>query len=320
MPDEIKKQFEKEFDSYGKSKEFFGFNKKINIHFNHQKNFNFKNEDIQVLLLWEPEVFMPEQYRKNIFNKYDLVIPFNEDRAKRLNFDQYLLHPFDFKNHNFKKFENKKFVNLISGKKFSGSKRSMYGLRRKCLVELPKAGINIDLYGPNWNESWTKEFRERIWAIRRCLSARKFPDVLEAFSEIGYVYKNYLGPMGEKVNSLGQYKYSLIIENDLDSITEKIFEAIECLTVPIYVGGSLNNFPDLQMCVVEVEPNVNKIIETFQNLDDKLYEKKIESINNFLEKDNLVKIKFSSEHNWKKLINMIDLYLTNQSYLDIQSS
>jgi hypothetical protein len=74
------------------------------------------------------------------------------------------------------------------------------------------------------------------------------------------------------------------------------------------------------MCVVEVEPNVNKIIETFQNLDDKLYEKKIESINNFLEKDNLVKIKFSSEHNWKKLINMIDLYLTNQSYLDIQSS
>ena len=90
MPDQIKQQFEKEFDSYRKSKEYFEFSKKINIHFNHQKNFNFKNEDIQVLLLWEPEVFMPEQYRKNIFNKYDLVIPFNEDRAKRLNFDQYL--------------------------------------------------------------------------------------------------------------------------------------------------------------------------------------------------------------------------------------
>ena len=317
MPDQMKSLLEKEFKSFQENKNSLRFEKKINIYFNHQKKFNCDNGEIQVLLLWEPEVFMPEQYRKSIFNEYDLVIPFNEERAKRLNFNHYLLHPFDFKNHNFEKFESNRLTTLVSGKKFSASKRSMYGLRRKCLVSLPKAGIEIDLYGPNWNEGLIKELRERIWVIRRCLRARKFPNLLEAFSQFGYNYSNYLGLMGEKVITLSQYKYTLIIENDLDSITEKIFEAIECLTVPIYIGAPLNNFPDLQECAIEVSPDVNKIIETFNNLDEKLYNEKLGNIINFLKTESADKLKFSSEVNWKKLIKIVDLYLTNQTYLNI---
>jgi hypothetical protein len=39
---------------------------------------------------------MPEQYRKKIIEKYNLVIPFNKDRADRLGLLHYLNHPYDF--------------------------------------------------------------------------------------------------------------------------------------------------------------------------------------------------------------------------------
>jgi hypothetical protein len=291
----------------------------INIYFNHNNNLTLNTNEMNVLLLWEPEAVMPEQYRKKIIEKYNLVIPFNKNRAKRLDLPHYLNHPYDFSLKKLRSIEPQKLIAFVNAKKFSAISGSLYGFRRKALVEISKKGIPIEIFGPNWNESHLKEFRERLWALRRAIKAGKIPNFSEAFSEFGYEYKNYLGSMKEKGYSLPNYKYTLIIENDIDSVTEKVFEAIECHSVPIYIGAPLHDFMDLQKCVIEVQPDIHGLVKVVDELSDEIYVKKISYIKAFLDLKSQDKIEFSSEHNWKKLAVIIDNNLADRFNVNFHS-
>jgi hypothetical protein len=262
---------------------------------------------------------MPEQYREKIMRRYNLVIPFNKDRAKRLKLSYYLNHPYDLSINETKVVNPEKMIAFVNAKKFSAISRSLYGFRRKALIEIADQGIPIEIFGPNWNESSLKEFRERLWAVRRAIKAGKFPDFIEAFGEFGYKYKSYLGSMKEKRETLPNYRYTLIIENDVDSITEKVFEAIECHSVPIYIGAPLEDFIDLQKCVIQVSPDINKLLNIVTDLSEDDYVKKISSIKSFLDLESQDRIEFSSEHNWKKLAVIIDNYLSNRLDTNIHS-
>jgi hypothetical protein len=254
---------------------------------------------------------MPEQYRNANLKKYNLVIPFNKDRASRLNISNFLLHPHDIEWQTSENKESKKLIVFVSAKKFSSSKRSMYGFRRRVLRRINSHDDIIDIYGPNWNDGLKKEFKERLWVLRRVIKAGRIPNFIEAFSELGCKYRNYHGLMGEKHNNLSKYRFSLIIENDLDSITEKIFESIECKNVPVYVGAPLDDFIDLRSCVIEVKPDLALVEQVVINLNDEIYNHKISMIEKYEKSNSIDKVLFSSEYNWTKLAKIIDSYLTN---------
>lgn len=295
------------------------FSLRLNIHFNHNQNSILNENEINILLLWEPEAVMPEQYRKKIMQTYDLVIPFNKDRAKRLKLPHFLNHPYDFSMNRERVINPQKMIAFINAKKFSAVSRSMYGFRRKAIIGISGQGIPIEMFGPNWNENSFKEFRERFWAVRRAIKAGRFPDFVEAFSEFGYKYKSYQGSMKEKKDSLPNYRYALVIENDIDSITEKIFEAIECESVPIYIGAPLVDYRDLQKCVIEVSPKISELLEVITELSEDVYNQKVRSIKDFVHLEYQDKIEFSSEHNWKKLACIIDGHLADRLNTNIDS-
>jgi hypothetical protein len=317
MPEDMKNVVKAILDNHWRNS--FSATVRVNIHFNHDKSLTLNTDEMNVLLLWESEVVMPEQYRNKILERYNLVIPFNKDRANRLGLPHYLNHPYDFTLKKIQSIEPQKLIAFVNAKKFSAISRSLYGFRRKGLVEISNEGIQIEIFGPNWNESRLKEFRERLWALRRAIKARKFPDFSEAFSEFGYEYKNYLGPMEEKGYSLPNYKYTLIIENDIDSVTEKVFEAIECHSVPIYIGASLQDFADLQKCVIQVQPDNRELLKVVDELSDQIYVKQISFVKDFLDRESQDKIEFSSEHNWKKLAEIIDSYLADRPNVNFHS-
>jgi len=317
MPKDMKSVVQPILNNHWKNS--FSSSFSVNIYFNHNNNLTLNPDEINVLLLWEPEVVMPEQYRKKIIEKYNLVIPFNKDRANRLGLLHYLNHPYDFSIKKIPSIEPQKLIAFVNAKKFSAISRSLYGLRRKSLVEISNKGIPIEIFGPNWDESYLKEFRERLWALRRAVKAIRFPDFSEAFSEFGYKYTNYLGSMKDKGTSLPNYKYTLVIENDIDSVTEKVFEAIECHSVPIYIGASLQDFTDLQKCVIQVQPDILELIKVVDELSDQIYVKKISFVKDFLDRESQDRIEFSSEHNWKKLAVIIDSYLADRLNVNLHS-
>ena len=237
--------------------------------------------DFNVLILAEPKTVIPSQYKKSVLNKFNLVIPISKIRANQVGCDDWAPIPYDFgiKNYN-EDFRIEKVV-MINSAKFSANKNSLYGLRRKVSKRLNHLNIGYKLIGDNWHMKKSKEFRERIWGVRKEVSAGNFPDLEEAFSNFFYKYPEYCGRVDDKFAELSKYKYALVIENEADYISEKLFDAICAGCVPVYIGYDLSSFKKLSNCAIEIEPSVDKIINFFKADETELYKEKKDYIDNF---------------------------------------
>jgi hypothetical protein len=234
----------------------------VHFEFNYDKKSKLIGK-FNVLILHEPASVVPIQYKSKILKKFQLVLPMGIWRSRNLLLENWILHPrsWSLDNNLTKINEEKRTRNLVmvNGNKFSANKKSLYGLRRNISKKLFNLGVGFDLYGQNWHMSKIKELRERLWAIRREISALNFPSFKEAFSEFTYRYPGYKGPIDDKYDLLTKYKFALIIENEADYITEKIFDAIYSKCVPLYIGPDLNEFKDLNNCIVHITPSAESI-------------------------------------------------------------
>lgn len=86
-------------------------------------------------------------------------------------------------------------------------------------------------------------------------------------------------PINYKLESLKDYRFSVIIENEIDTFTEKLIDCLVTGTVPIYYGT--NHIKDIfdmnSILCIENETDFNNI---FKDCNDKFYNSKIESIKN----------------------------------------
>ena len=224
-----------------------------------------------VLILWEPEAVNPWSYQKKVINKFQLVIACGQQRSQNLHISDFILHPYDIKTHIIDESKRDKHFVIINSAKFSANKKSLYGLRRKVLKSLDKNHIQVALFGDNWHMKKTKELRERIWAVRKELSANRFPSLTEAFSQLFYRYPSYKGSVEDKLLALSKFKYAIVIENESDFISEKLFDAVVAKCVPIYVGPDLSMYQHLDKCVVSLPANHKEILNFILNDNSEIY-------------------------------------------------
>ena len=247
--------------------------KDSDIHF----EFNFDKGNIKqqgkfnVLILWEPKSFMPWQYKESVMAKFDLVIPMSPWRAEKLKLENWALHPGEIKSLKVDEKTRTKNIVMINSAKFSANFSSNYGLRRDISKKLFASKLGYELYGQNWNMPKFKELRERIWAIRKEVQAFNIPDLFEAFSNISYRYPEYRGPSADKFLELSRFRYALVIENESDWITEKLFDAISAGCVPVFIGPDLTQFPMLSKCTIQLKPCASTVLEYFRNVTENSY-------------------------------------------------
>jgi hypothetical protein len=253
----------------------------LHFEFNFEKSRGKLPNKFNVLILWEPESVMPWQYKRSVLNKFDLIIPMSPWRAINLGIAHWAFHPSKIESISIDENLRNKNIVMVNAAKFSGSNKSFYGLRRKISKKLQSMNIGYELYGQNWHMKKSKELRERIWAVRKELLALNFPSLLEAFSEITYGYPEFLGPLDDKLSKLSEYRYSLVIENDPDWITEKLFDALSAKCVPIYIGPNLSRFKLLSKCVIQLEPSVKAIEQFFISDNIDLYNLKKAAVDDF---------------------------------------
>jgi hypothetical protein len=204
-------------------------------------------------------------------SKFQLVISCGQQRSQNLRIDDFILHPYDIKAHIIDESNRDKQFVVINSAKFSANRKSLYGLRRKVLKSLDKNHIQVTLFGDNWHMKKTKELRERIWAVRKELTANRFPSLTEAFSQFFYRYPSYKGGVEDKLLTLSKFKYAIVIENEPDFISEKLFDAIVAKCVPIYVGPDLSMYEHLNKCVVALPANDKELLNFILRDNDEIY-------------------------------------------------
>lgn len=161
---------------------------------------------------------------------------------------------------------------MIQAHKFSIIRGEQYSLRREVAQEAWRSGLALDLYGRSWLMSNTKLLLDVLRSIYNGLSyaikARQ-PSVLKLRGLRRIWFKGeirYKGEPDDQVEVLRNYRYALVIENSLDFISEKLFNAMAAGCRVLYVGESLSAYGSIPTSVVIADPIPKLIVEEMSRM------------------------------------------------------
>jgi hypothetical protein len=221
-----------------------------------------------IIILWEPKTVDWKRHSRKSLSNYGTVFSPSLDWAignerKFFNWPQLKLAEESISISNWSLMHNRAV--MILSNKFSATKGELYTLRRQTAFITSK-NKTMDIFGDNWNSNmvykYSNYFRKFFSTPINLLS-------IKSFSLIGKSYSNYLGISANKVNTSKNYRIIVVIENSLDYISEKLFDAYSSPAIVIYVGADINKYGIPKAAAIQVSANANainsKIIE-IQNL------------------------------------------------------
>lgn len=138
----------------------------------------------------------------------------------------------------------------ISANKWSAIHGELYSLRK----ELYTSHADVDLFGRGWEYSTQGQLlllaKETLIAIRH-LQVPKIPNVRLQLSRP----RNFLGSLDQKTLTMMKYDYSLVIENFVGYMSEKLLDSLLAGNLPVYVGPNCEDFGIPGKFVLQAEPN-----------------------------------------------------------------
>lgn len=229
-------------------------------------------KDKLVLMIWEPAVIDPDNYKKSLFDKFDTVITWNDDLVDNKKFFKFC-HPYSDKKNltEITPFEDKKILVNISMNKKSNHENDLYRERDASIKFFEKKlGNQFDLFGFYWDKP-----------IRK---------IEVIFPFLRHKYTSYRGACDNKQSVLSKYKFSLCYENiqkENGWITEKIFDCFNAGTIPIYWGAeNVTDFiPENTFIDRRKFKNNNELYKFLLSINKDNYNLYIENIKHFLQSD-----------------------------------
>lgn len=219
----------------------------------------------EVLLQVEPEVVRPDLYTKGTLDMFDLIVPISRERAERQGLEFWVDLPIEIPAYKKQNKAPDHFVALVNEHKFSAISRSKYGLRREVIRMCNSSGIELHLFGKQWDENKYIELQRRLYSLRIAASAHSRISITECFSDLFYRFKS-LGVMDPLGQGLQKFKCSIVIENDTDYVSEKVWKSLYAGAIPVYVGPSLEKFGALNDLVIRAEDQARNIVESLERV------------------------------------------------------
>lgn len=130
----------------------------------------------------------------------------------------------------------------------------LYSLRRKVIR---RNLCQIDLFGALWDANFSRRLKVIVGELISSIRASARFDVSGIFSYL-FIRIASQGTVEHKSQALGLNKFSLVIENNLEIRTEKLYDAIEGGTVPVYVGPDCHDGIPEDL-FIKSEPNMAAI-------------------------------------------------------------
>lgn len=194
---------------------------------------------------------------------------------------------------------------LMNGNKLSFIAGEMYSLRRECIFNVP----NLDLYGTGWDISLVRKLLVFVAEFRLAIMNRIRPRLSNSRRWLRRP-TNWKGAPESKIETLSRYKYTLVIENSMDALTEKLFDALFARCIPVYVGPAVDKFQIPKSLVVQVEPNLSSIKKGLEIASDIDYEEWKARVNTWLLEDVVIN-KWSAKNAYDVIANEVFTFLKN---------
>lgn len=131
------------------------------------------------------------------------------------------------------------FLSMIAANKVSPTNENLYGLRRNIASSLSPEVLK--LYGPLWADPLWVQLRHRLGVLVFSFRSHYLPNFPSLFGELGKRYPCALGSIKDKHLILRNSKFSLVIENSSENITEKLFDSLINGAIPVYIGPNLQS-------------------------------------------------------------------------------
>jgi hypothetical protein len=244
-----------------------------------------KCKSLKVLVLWEPKVTRPSNFNKARIQNFNKIFSPSQLWLTGSNVEH-----FPWPQTSFKLWKSRWIdwnvrsdqILAFQSNKFSFAKGEMYSLRREIVKELKQG---IDFYGSGWGSPrnvWLQlgksAYNQIRWNGIKNLAIPRHCFVKPP--------KN-LGFTSEKMKLLLESKFSIVVENSKDYVSEKLFESAVTGNVAIYVGPKLSEF-GIPQIAIEAQDDVNSIFEAIERArtDDELVDQIRETMFNYLSSDN----------------------------------
>jgi hypothetical protein len=252
-----------------------------------------------ILIRTEPRCIRPDQYKSEVTDKYGLVLTFGNVHKNYLQ----LLWPYEINSDpcnpaesilpkqlilGDKEFELKedqwakrmKFLVLIAANKVSPVRDNNYRLRRKLARSASRS--HLELYGSMWNYNIPERAKHRLAVFVNSLKRGVAPSVREIWGGMLTYYPSNCGKIIDKHQTLQSFKFSLVVENSDEVLTEKLFDSIMNGTIPIYWGPKTLS-KKLETCVIRTETlDVKELCSYLEQLDSDFVREKFIAMTQFL--------------------------------------
>ena len=175
-----------------------------------------------LFIIWEGKSTYQQNFLESTWNKFDRILTWDDDLVDHSKFLKLILPiPPRDKRPDSVPFSEKKLLVNMSINKYSSYKHELYSARRKTINYFDSHYPNdFDLYGLRWERAVTRPQRLFSFFVKK--------------------HKTYRGMAEDKLGTFSHYKFCLCYENNGDAngyVTEKIFDALNAGTVPIYLGA-----------------------------------------------------------------------------------
>ena len=214
-----------------------------------------------VLVRQEPSVVRPQNFRADYLKHMSLVIDVGRSHFasnSRMNWPQrwtlkYLESPKISGSERIDRFA------IINANKMSFVEGELYSLRRLAAQK----SSDIDVWGFDWNVPW---FRRAAKAFEELVIPLKHGFGIKPSAIKGWFKKplSFMGTSEDKLLTLASYKYSLVIENSIEYMSEKLFDSLFAGTFPIYVGPNPVDFGMPEFVAIHSKPDINSILKAIQ--------------------------------------------------------
>ena len=220
-----------------------------------------------VLVRLEPTVVRPQDFRADYLKHMSMVIDVGRSPLKsksRINWPQrwtlkHLESPEIASSERIDRFA------IINANKMSFVEGELYTLRRIAAQKSPE----IDVWGFDWDmprfRRANKAFEELLIPLKHGFGIK--PAAIKGWFKSPLSWK---GTSEDKLSTLASYKYSLVIENSIDYMSEKLFDSLFAGTLPIYVGPNPVDFGMPDFVSIHAKPDIDSIrkaIEQARQID-----------------------------------------------------
>ncbi len=220
------------------------------------------------VFLWEPPTTSSANWSPRLQSKFEVVYTWNDSLVDGRRFQKiHCPQTRHFPSIAPPPFTARKLLVNISANKASMHPRELYTARRRAIRYFEtNHPADFDLYGAGWNNG-----KRALWRGARH-------------------YRSYRGTIANKWDVLPSYRFAICYENiegEPGYVTEKIFDAMRCYTVPVYWGApNVEDYVPAECFVDRRQFSSDRELgEHLIGMSEEEHAERVEAITRFLESE-----------------------------------